>query len=144
MTQTPMRPVERIFRYGISGGAIALLFSVSIIGLVRFLPAVGPVGASLIAFCIAQPFAYATHRMVTYPDASSAPDEKSARRVRFVITNLGGLVVATGGMALVTRVLHSSYLWGIALNWVCIPGINFLIYLYWVFNVGSWSKRKIL
>ena len=69
--------------------------------------------------------------------------EIHTQRLRFVITNLGGFVVATGGMALVTDVLHASYLWGIALNWVCIPGINFLIYLYWVFNVGSLSRRKI-
>jgi hypothetical protein len=47
-------------------------------------------------------------------------------------------------MAIVTDVFHASYLWGIALNWVMIPIMNFLIYLYWVFDLRLWSGRKFV
>jgi putative flippase GtrA len=98
----------------------------------------------MIAFCLIQPVGYAVHRMISYPDAGREPDETARSRLRFVVTNLGGFVVAIGGMALVTSVLHQSYLWGIVLNWVFIPGMNFVIYLYWVFRVRSWPKTELL
>jgi putative flippase GtrA len=138
-----MRLVERILRYGVSGCTVAVLFSLTVVALVRLLPATGAVGASAIAFCLIQPVGYAVHRMISYPDSSVQLHEKAASRLRFVITNLGGFVIAIGGMALVTDVFHQSYLWGIVLNWLLIPGLNFVIYLYWVFRVQSWSKREI-
>jgi hypothetical protein len=138
-----MRLTERTLRYGASGCTVAVLFSLAVVALVRLVPAAGPVGASVIAFWLIQPVGYAVHRMISYPDASLQLPEKAGSRLRFVITNLGGLVIASGGMALVTDVFHQSYLWGIALNWLLIPAINFVIYLYWVFRVQSWSKREI-
>lgn len=138
-----MRLIERILRYGISGCIVAALFSLAVVALVRLLPAIGPVGAGIIAFCLAQPIGYATHRMISYPDAGLEPDETAKSRVRFVVTNLVGFVIATGGMALMTGILHRSYLWGIALNWALIPGANFAIYLFWVFNVRPWSKGEL-
>jgi hypothetical protein len=138
-----MRLIERILRYGASGCTVAVLFSLAVVALVRLVPAAGPVGATIVAFCLIQPIGYAVHRMISYPDASLEPHEKAKSQIRFVVTNLGGFVITVGGMALVTDVFHESYLWGIALNWLLIPGMNFVIYLYWVFRVQSWSKREI-
>jgi putative flippase GtrA len=136
--------IERILRYGVSGCAVAVLFSLGVVALVHLVPAVRPVGASMIAFCLVQPIGYAVHRTISYPDAGLEPDTTANRRLRFVATNLGGFVIAVGGMAVVTEVFHESYLCGIVLNWVLIPGMNFVVYLYWVFRVRSWSRRELV
>jgi putative flippase GtrA len=135
-----MRMTERVVRYGVSGGSVAVVFSLAVVVLVRFAPAVGPVGASMIAFCLVQPIGYVIHRSISYPDAMG---DKFDRRLRFVLTNGAGFVIATGGMAMVTGVFHESYLWGIVLNWALIPAANFMIYLCWVFNVRSWPKGEL-
>jgi hypothetical protein len=139
-----MHPVERVLRYGISGCTVASLFTLAVIALVNFVPAAGPVGASMIAFCAVQPIGYGVHRLVSYPDARAKPGEHVKQPVRFLVANAGCFVVATGGMAIVTDVFHASYLWGIALNWAMIPVINFLIYLYWVFDLRLWSGRRLV
>jgi putative flippase GtrA len=142
--QSPIHLIERILRYGVSGCTVAVLFSLGVVAFVHLVPAVGPVGASMIAFCLIQPIAYAVHRLISYPDAGLEPDEAAKSRLRFLVTNLAGFLIAIGGMALVTEVFHQSYLWGIVLNWVLIPGMNFVIYLFWVFGVRSWSKRELI
>jgi hypothetical protein len=129
-------------RYGVSGGSVAVVFSLAVVVLVRFAPAVGPVAASMIAFCLVQPIGYVVHRTISYPDAR--PGGTMDRRLRFVLTNVAGFVIATGGMAVITGIFHESYLWGIALNWALIPAANFMIYLCWVFNVRSWPKRELI
>ncbi len=144
MTKSSMHPFEQILRYGIAGSTVAVLFSGAVIVLVHVLPAAGPIGASMLAFCLIQPVGYLVHRLVSFPDAGTTVHEQNKSRLRFVIVNLGGFVIVTGGMALVTDVFHASYLWGIALNWALIPAMNFVIYLIWVFNVQSWSKRKLV
>jgi putative flippase GtrA len=77
-----MRLIERILRYGISGCIVAALFSLAVVALVRLLPAIGPVGAGIIAFCLAQPIGYATHRMISYPDAGL--NQMRQRQAEFV------------------------------------------------------------
>ena len=128
---------ERILRYCLSGGIVALVFSVAVILAVNVLPRVGPVGASVIAFFVTLPVGYAVHCHVTYPDAAHEQNAAVVRWRRFITANIGSFVVATVGMAFITQVLHASYLWGIALNWICVPTMNFVVYLWWVFRERS-------
>jgi len=137
MSNQGFHPVERIVRYGFSGVLISLAFSLGVIGFVYILPQIGPVGASVLAFCVVQPIGYLIHRTLSFPDANLVATQTKASFGRFILTNLASLIVAAGGMALVTNVLRASYLWGIALNWVLIPSTNFLLYRFWVFKVRS-------
>jgi putative flippase GtrA len=141
MTPQRMAFVERILRYGFAGGLISAVFTSLVVLLVHLLPALGPVGASMLAFCLTQPIGYMIHRSITYPDAGPAQAHKSGRWLRFLVTNVIGLTVSSGAMALATHVYHASYLWGIALTWALIPAMNFVIYLTWVFNIRVSGQR---
>lgn len=143
MTDRDFHPIERIVRYGISGGLVSLLFSMGVVGFVHILPAIGPVGATVLAFCVVQPIGYAIHRAFTFPDTDPVATGGRARLGRFIVTNLGSIVVAAGDMALVTDVLHASYVWGIALNWVLVPCTSFVFYRFWVFEVRSRRSRTL-
>jgi hypothetical protein len=137
MSNQGFHPIERIVRYGVSGVLVSLAFSLGVIGFVHLLPQIGPVWASVLSFCVVQPLGYVIHRTLTFPDTDDVATPPRASISRFILTNVTSLAIATGGMALVTNVLHASYLWGIALNWVLIPSANFLLYRFWVFKVRS-------
>lgn len=141
MTKPDIHPIARIIRYGVSGVTISLFFSLAVIGFVRLSPRIGPVGATVLAFCVVQPIGYVIHRVVTFPDAAVGGARTRASLLRFFATNIGSLALATGGMAIVTGVLKASYLWGVALNWMLLPAINFTIYLFWVFKIRSGPGR---
>jgi len=141
MTARRMALFERILRYGFAGGLVSAVFTCLVVALVHLLPSIGAVGASMLAFCLAQPAGYLLHRSITYPDASQAPAHKSGRVLRFLVTNALGLAVTSAAMALATHVYHASYLWGIALTWALIPAMNFVIYLTWVFKTRVSDQR---
>jgi putative flippase GtrA len=132
---------ERILRYGISGCLVSVVFSGLVVVLVRGGAAIGSVGDSMLAFCLVQPIGYLTHCTITYPDASLEGAQKPRSWMRFLLTNALGLAVTAAAMALVTHVYHASYLWGIALTWVLIPAMNFVLYLTWVFKIRLWGQR---
>ena len=142
MTRRDFHPIERIARYGFSGVLVSLAFTLGVIGFVHIFPEIGPVGASILAFCVVQPIGYIIHRTLTFPDTDLVATPTRASVSRFILTNLTSLAIATGGMALVTNVLRASYLWGIALNWVLIPSTNFLLYRFWVFKIRSQRGGK--
>jgi putative flippase GtrA len=137
MSARNFHPVERIVRYGFSGVLVSLSFSLGVVGFVHLLPQIGPVVASILSFCVIQPIGYLIHRTLTFPDTDLVATPTRTSLGRFILTNLASLAVAAGGMAVVTDVLHASYFWGIALNWVLIPSTNFLLYRFWVFKVRS-------
>jgi len=141
MTNQDFHPVERIVRYGVSGILVSLIFSLSVIAFVHIFPRIGPVGASVVAFCVVQPIGYLIHRAFTFPDSYLATARTGTSMGRFIFTNLGSVAIAAAGMAVVTNLLHKSYLWGIALNWVLIPCTNFLFYRFWVFEIRSSRGR---
>ncbi|HEY5210509.1 MAG TPA: methyltransferase domain-containing protein [Stellaceae bacterium] len=127
------RTLFRIVRYGFAGLAISIVYSLAVVVLVAGLRVAGPTAASVIAFILVLPIGYVTHRRVTFLDAEPDP----LMPLRFAVTTAASFVVAIGGMYVVTDVLGKSYLLGIALNWLVIPAMNFLIYCLWVFRVGK-------
>ncbi|HWU54331.1 MAG TPA: GtrA family protein [Rhizomicrobium sp.] len=137
MSNRDFHPVERVFRYGVSGVLVSIICSLGVVGFVHILPQIGPVGANILAFCAVQPIGYVIHKTFTFPDTDIESQGGYSGLRRFILTNLASLAVSTAGMALVTNVLRASYLWGIALNWVLIPSTNFLLYRFWVFKVRS-------
>jgi putative flippase GtrA len=134
---------ERILRYGVTGGLVSAVFSLLVMILVKVAPAIGPVGSSAAAFCLVQPIGYIAHRMITYADLRIEGAQMRRSWLRFLLTNMLGLAMTMGAMALVTRSFHASYLWGIALIWVTIPAMNFIIYLTWVFTTPPRPERVL-
>jgi putative flippase GtrA len=128
-----MNICARILRYGAVGIAVSVLYSLFVMLLVDQVGMASATLASALAFAAILPLAYAAHRHVTFSDAAHEP----LVSLRFASTSTASFLVAMGGMYLATDVLARSYLLGIALNWVLIPAMNFLIYLVWVFRVGS-------
>jgi len=127
------RTLFRVVRYGFAGLAISIVYSLAVVVLVAGLHVAGPTAASVIAFILVLPIGYVTHRRVTFLDAVPDP----LMPLRFAVTTAASFGVAIGGMYVVTDVLGKSYLLGIALNWLVIPAMNFLIYCLWVFRVGG-------
>jgi putative flippase GtrA len=136
-----MHLAERIVRYGVSGVAVSVVYTLLVIALVHKLPKFGPVGDAAIAFLLVQPVGLLLHGTITYPETSQARIHLPKIGRRFVLTNSAGFNVTTSGMALITAVLHDSYLWGIALTWAIIPVMNFVIYLFWVFRPARYPHE---
>jgi putative flippase GtrA len=116
-------------RYGFTGLAISVAYSLLVVFLVKTVPSWGPTLASVGAFFLILPFSYMAHRGFSFADRARAHWQMS----RFVVTNTSSFIVAVGGMYVITNVFGLSYLLGIAWNWLVIPASNFLIYNIWVF-----------
>jgi len=128
-----MNIYARVLKYGAVGVAVSMLYSLLVMLLVDQVGMASATLASALAFAAIVPVAYAAHRGITFADAAHDP----LASWRFAGTTTASFLVATGGMYLATDVLVRSYLLGIALTWVLIPTMNFLVYLVWVFRVGS-------
>ncbi len=141
MTARQISLFERILRYGFAGGLVSVFFTCLVIILVHWLPAIGPVAASMLAFVLTQPAGYLIHRTISYPDAAQIPKQQSAQVQRFLLTNALGLGLTSSVMGITTNIYHASYLWALAFNWALIPAMNFVIYLTWVFRVRVAHER---
>jgi nitrite reductase/ring-hydroxylating ferredoxin subunit/putative flippase GtrA len=138
---TPMIGLAaRIWRYGIVGLAVSVAYSLAVVLAVHALPSHNPTAASAIAFAVMLPIAYLGHRSIAFFDAAS----DRLQPLRFAVSTAATFLIAVGGMYAATAIFCRSYLFGIALNWALIPATNFLIYLFWVFRVGSRPSRQPL
>ena len=129
----------RILRYAVVGTTISVIYSITVVTLVDGFYLPSPTIASMMAFAIMLPAAYVAHRYVTFSDTAPDPFQPW----RFVATATVSFAVATIGIYVLTEILGHSYYLGIALNWLLIPGANFLIYLIWVFRTGSPSIPEL-
>ena len=129
---------DRVLRYGAVGIGVSVLYSLCVVLLVDLAGMASATVASVLAFAAILPLAYAAHRRVTFSDAAHDP----LASLRFAATTTASFLVATGGMYLTTEVFARSYLLGIGLNWLVLPIMNFLIYLVWVFRVGSFRLES--
>ena len=127
------RLISSIIRYGMIGIAISIVYSAGVVFLVALMGSESATLASVLVFVAVAPIAYAAHRYVTFFDAS----RDAWQPLRYAVTTISSFLVTTAGMYVVTKVLGSSYLIGIALNWALIPAMNFAIYFIWVFRVWT-------
>lgn len=124
--------LERAIRYGGVGVVISVLYSLCVIAIVQFLRPISPTIASVLAFIAITPVAYLAHRRVTFADR---PYDK-LQPLRFAFSTTASFVIAVGGMYWITEIAGRSYLLGIAWNWLIIPAMNFLAYLFLVFRAA--------
>jgi putative flippase GtrA len=126
------RKVRRVFVYGCVGVAVSVSYSFAVIACVRLLHPISPTLASVLAFAISVPVAYLAHAKVSFSDI---PYDKF-QPLRFVVSTVTSFILSTAGMYLITEVAGRNYLFGIALNWLTIPTMNFLSYIFWVFRAA--------
>ena len=123
--------VRRVLVYGCVGVAVSLFYSLAVIAFVTFFHPISPTLASVAAFAVTLPVAYLAHARVSFSDSRY----DNFQPLRFAITTATSFALNVGGMYVITEVAGRSYLLGIAWNWLSIPVINFLIYIFWVFRV---------
>ena len=129
--------LERAIRYGGVGVFISVLYSLAVVAAVRFLHPISPTLASILAFVIVTPVAYLAHGRVTFPDRPY----DHLQPLRFAFSTTTSFVVAVGGMYWITEIAGRGYLLGIAWNWLTIPVMNFLTYMFWVFRAARGKGR---
>ena len=120
----------RVLRYGMVGLAVSLVHSLMIVACVYLLAPLSPTIASAVSFVILLPLTYVVHRDITFADRAG----DRFQFLRFATTTASSFTIAIGGMYVITELLHRSYLLGIAWNWLAIPGVNFLVFMIWVFR----------
>lgn len=128
---------RRIVRYGCVGFGIALFYSLVVIICVRVVPSLSPTMASIAAFVMTLPLSYLAHGRVSFADRPF----DSFQPMRFAVSNAMSFTVAVGGMYGITELAGQSYLVGIAWNWIIIPAMNFLTYMFWVFRIRRNIRR---
>jgi putative flippase GtrA len=127
-----------VLRYACVGGAIALLYSLTVIVCMQVLDPISPTMASIVAFIITLPGSYIAHGRVSFSDRPY----DGFQPLRFAFSTTTSFIVAIGGMYWITEIADRSYMLGITWNWLIIPAMNFLTYMVWVFRVAR-SKRRI-
>jgi SAM-dependent methyltransferase/putative flippase GtrA len=119
-----------------------LLFTGLVVAMLESWPLLDPVVASVVAFIVILPFAYTAHRYFSF----AGHEHADGTLVRFVVITSLSFATAVGAMYLVTTRFHAPYYWGIALNWLLIPVVNYIVYLLWVFrrraSTGVASVRR--
>ena len=129
LSRTPA-PIQRVIRYGAIGIVVSVFYSVVIIALVMGPTRLNSTLASAIGFPVALPVGWLLHRTVSFGDR---PYDRM-QPLRFVISTTATFALAVGGMYVITEIGGREYWLGILWNWLTIPVMNFLFYLYWVFR----------
>jgi putative flippase GtrA len=127
---------RRIVIYGCVGVAVSMFYSVAVIACVALLHPISPTLASVIAFVISVPVAYLAHANLSFSDRTY----DRFQPLRFAFSTAASFVVSIGGMYWITEIAAHSYLFGVAWNWVTIPVMNFLSYMFWVFRTARGAK----
>jgi putative flippase GtrA len=130
--------LRRVLRYGFAGVAVSLFYSLAVIGCVSLFPSVGPTVASMIAFFMTLPVGYLAHGRISFSDRPY----DALQPLRFVASTTVSFIIAVGGMYWITEIAGRSYLLGIAWNWLMIPAMNFLTYMFWVFRTARSERAR--
>ena len=131
------RNVRRVFVYGCVGVVVSVFYSLAVVACVKLLHPISPTLASVLAFAISVPLAYLAHSKVSFSDS---PYDKF-QPLRFVASTATSFILSIGGMYWITEVVGQSYLFGIAWNWIMIPAVNFISYMFWVFRTALTRKN---
>lgn len=129
----------RIMRYGFAGVAVSILYSLAVIACVHLFAPLSPTIASVIAYVVVVPLAYIAHGRISFSDRPY----DNFQPLRFAVSTTASFIIAIGGMYYITEIAGRSYLLGIAWNWLMIPVMNFLVYMFWVFRAGQPAAQTI-
>ena len=134
----PLAFLGRLMRYGFVGVGVSMFYSCAVIVLMSAKLVESATFASIIAFFLTLPVGWLAHGSVSFGDR---PFDRF-QPLRFVVTNGGSFAIAVGGMYAINGIAGYSYLYGIAWNWMIIPTMNFVIYLFWVFRESNVASAR--
>ena len=120
----------RLIRYFVAGVSVSLGYTLTIIALVDWGPALNPELANVVSFLLWTVASYLAHRGFTFRFEGAYGDSA----FRFIVVSAVKLLASMAVMVLITRYYESSYLVGILLNWVVLPLISYVVMKVWVFQ----------
>lgn len=119
------RQLRRFVVVGVAATATHVAIAVLCIELLRL----GVQAATFVAFSCALTLSYLLNRAWTY----RARGRHRRQLPRFAVVSLAGYGLNAAIMALVTKLLGLSYLFGIAVAVMVLPSLSFLSHRYWTF-----------
>ena len=132
----------RLIRYFVAGIAVSLGYTFTIVVLVDWLAFIGAEAANAISLIIWTLISYVVHREFTFRFDGS----HGGTVARFVFVFTLKFIASVIVIALVTRHYQSSYLVGVALNWVVLPLVSYFAMKLWVFArahpIGSGTRLR--
>ena len=126
------RRFERLIRYVLVGGGVALFYSLLTAGMVSLWDVRDTVLASAIASLITMPVSYFVHRRITYVDAAHDP----AQWKRYSFLAASNFVINVGLMAAVGHLLWPYWI-ALVTGWIVVPIANHIINVLLVFRTKS-------
>jgi putative flippase GtrA len=123
---------ERPIRFVLAGGFATLLYSGLTIGLVQSRMVPDPVHSSAIASVIAIPVSFLAHKVITFTDVRY----EAGQWRRYLVLAAANLAVNVGLVRL-GQIAAVSYTVMIAVGWILVPTINYVINALWVFRAHS-------
>ena len=130
--------LRRVVVYGCVGAAVSLIYSLFVIVCIEMLRPMSPTVGSAVAFVISMPVAYLMHAKISFSDRS----HDKFQPMRFVLSTTASFMVSIGGMYWITEIAGRGYLFGVAWNWLMIPGLNFFTNSVWVFGTARTTARQ--
>ena len=126
-------PRLKLVRYGVSGVAISVGYTVTVVLLVECCGWTMPALASAASFVIWTPVSYFVHRNFTFRFAGG----QTGATIKFGLAFLARLAASAYTVHLATETFGSSYLIGVLTNWFLLPLINYTVMNSWVFRSGA-------
>ena len=147
-TSSLIRLVDRVtrsdrfslIRYFVAGVAVSLGYTFTIVALVDWLGLVSAEAANAISLIIWTLISYVVHREFTFRFDGSYGGTVARFIFVFTLKFIASVIV----IAWVTRHYQSSYLVGVAVNWVVLPLVSYVAMKLWVFArahpIGSGTR----
>jgi putative flippase GtrA len=120
----------RLFRYFIAGVAVSSGYTLTVVVLVDGLHLLQPTAASVTSFVLWTPASYVLQRDFTFnysgPNASAL--------AKYGVSFLARMFVSGLAVHLATHYFFLHYLFGVFINWLVLPLINYVVLTAWVFR----------
>jgi putative flippase GtrA len=130
----------RLIRYFVAGLAVSLGYTFTIVALVDWLGLVSAEAANAISLIIWTLISYVVHREFTFRFDGSHGGTVARFIFVFTLKFIASVIV----IALAMRHYQSSYLVGVAVNWVVLPLVSYFAMKLWVFArahpIGSGAR----
>lgn len=123
---------ERVWRFLVVGGLMTLLYSGLTAGLILSRLVEDRILASLCASLATIPLSFLVHRRVTYRDTRY----QRSQWLRFGLIALTNLAINMGVMK-GSEALGWPFWSALAVGWVLVPGVNYLLNAIWVFQTRT-------
>lgn len=111
----------RFIRYSFAGVAVSVGYTFTIVALVDW-PHISAEGANVVSLVLWTMISYVVHREFTFRFDGGFGNSAA----RFIFVFVLKLIASVAVIAIISRYYQSSYLVGVAVNWLVLPFISYL------------------